>query len=332
MRSFTLIVVVFFCISGLNCPILTYAQTYFPAGLQFSSNVLPNILGGRSVTIFQPTYTQAELEQIQKSFQQIGIDAEAYFPDDLIFSGREVTSAYSAYFNTRQIQFIITLLKSAAGYELVAAPYSQSVAIYDVSKPAWQVKNSNLTEMLRTVFQDSWNNQKKQNFLVNDYPEMDIRVNPFKGVRYELYAIDLKVDQLAVPKFGQPEMDQQLEAFMKENYPLKYVLTNPGTDDQRLRSDGSLYVLCFVRTRGSVAREVLGYDMTKAETAYASITYPAGQLQLKTLPSGAPVYKFYFRHLVNGNIYLGPKWDADENWLDALRNHITGFKAEVKLR
>ncbi len=332
MRPFTLIVVVLFCIYGLTCPVLTYAQTYFPAGLQLSPNVVPNILGGRSVTIFQSSYTQAELEQIQKSFQQIGIDAEAYFPDDLIFSGREVTIAYSAYFSTRQIQFIITLLKSHDGYEFVASSYSQSALIYDLNKAAWQVKNSNLTEMLRTVFQDSWNNQKKQNFLVNDYPEMDIRINPFKGVRYELYAIDLKVDQLAVPKFGQQEMDQQLEAFLKENYPLKYVLTNPGTDDQRLRSDGSLYVLCYVHTRGSIAREVLGYDMTKAETAYASITYPAGQLQLKTLPSGAPVYKFYFRHLVNGNIYLGPKWDADENWQDALRNHITGFKSEVKLR
>lgn len=90
-------------------------------------------------------------------------------------------------------------------------------------------------------------------------------------------------------------------------------------------------MLCFVNTRGQAAKEVLGYDLSKGEKSYASIAYPDGQLQLKILPRDQSVYKFYFRHIDNGNVFLGTKWDADINWLDALRNHILGFKQEVKI-
>jgi hypothetical protein len=89
--------------------------------------------------------------------------------------------------------------------------------------------------------------------------------------------------------------------------------------------------LCYVHTRGEAAKEVLGYDMSKGEKSYASIAYPEGQLQLKILPREEVVYKFYFRHTDNGNVFLGSKWDADTQWLDALRNHVLGFKQEAKI-
>jgi hypothetical protein len=90
-------------------------------------------------------------------------------------------------------------------------------------------------------------------------------------------------------------------------------------------------VLCFVHTRGQAAKEALGYDLSKGEKSYASITYPEGQLQLKILPKEEVVYKFYFRHIDNGNVFLGTKWDADTAWLDALRNHVMGFRQEAKI-
>ena len=166
---------------------------------------------------------------------------------------------------------------------------------------------------------------------MNESPERDIIVDPFKGSRQEFYAIDLKIDNLAVPKFGNEKQDKELEQFFQSNYPFQYKMTEVGMDEQELRRKGFSYVLCYVHTRGKAAREILGYDMTKGETAYASITFPAGQLQLKTIPSEKIVYKFYFRHIGNGNVFFGTKWDADVNWQDALRNHVLGFKSELKI-
>ena len=98
-----------------------------------------------------------------------------------------------------------------------------------------------------------------------------------------------------------------------------------------MRRQGFHYVLAFVHTRGNIAKEILGYDISKGDKNYVSITFPSGQLHLKIIPREKKIYKFYFRHIDNGNVFLGTKWDADEAWHDALRNHVIGFKHEAHL-
>lgn len=308
-----------------------FSQRHFSSSLQFNETVPADLLSTRSVVLSDYTFRQTELEEIQKAFQQIGIDAIAYFDADLIFSGKDVIKAYKEYFTSRQITNLIFLEKSQNVYQIVGVKFNPEKDLFDPALPAWRLRNERLRDLLRTVLQDSWRSQKKQNYLVNEYPERDIRVDPIKGNRQEFYAIDLKVDNLAVPKFGNAAMDEELAKFFQDNYSLKYKLTEPGANEQDLRKQGFQYVLCYVNTRGKAAREVLGYDITKEGNSYASITFPEGQLQLKTIPGEAEVYKFYFRHIDNGNVFLGTKWDADITWLDALRNHVLGFKAEARI-
>jgi hypothetical protein len=313
------------------CSSPSWSQTVIQSKLQFTENAPADLLANRSVVLHSYNFQRNELEEIQKAFQQIGIDAVAYFETDVVLAGKDVTNAFTDYFNSRQIKYLIFFEKSPNGFQFVATTFNLKADLVNNGQAAWRVNNQRLNELLRTVFQDSWRTQKKQNYLINESPESDISIDPFTGGRQEFFAIDLKVDLLAVPKFGDESMDKELEQFFVANYPLKYKITEPGTDEKLLRSQGFLYVLCFVRTRGQAAREILGYDMTKAESAYASVTFPSGQLQLKTIPAGTEVYKFYVRHIGNGNVYFGNKWDADLTWQDALRNYIFGFKAEAKI-
>ncbi|MBY0436332.1 MAG: hypothetical protein K2U26_19730 [Cyclobacteriaceae bacterium] len=307
-----------------------YAQPGLPA-LQYVESPPGDLLAARSVVIHDYNFTQAELEETQRAFQQIGIDGEAYFDRDVLLAGTDVTKAFAEYFIARQFKYLVLLEKTKTGFAFTCTLFNQKSTLAEAGQPAWRVERPTLREMLTTVFQDSWRSQKKQNFLVNDFPERDITINPIKGNRQEFYAIDLKVDNLAVPRFGNEAMDRELEQFFLSNYPLKYKLTPAGADEQELRRQGFQYVLCLVHTRGKAAREILGYDMTKGENAYASITFPGGPLQLKTIPANETIYKFYFRHIDNGNVFLGTKWDADVTWQEALRNHIGGFKIEAKI-
>jgi hypothetical protein len=321
---------------GLMCVLLmipvfeTFAQRHFTGQLTFTEAVPKDLLATRSIVLYDYTCKQAELEEMQKAFQQIGIDAVAYFESDIVMAGSDVTKAFSDYFSARQIKYLLFFEKVSEGYQLIGVPFDGSKGLFDPKLPAWRVQKERLNELLRTVFQDSWRGQKKQNFLVNEFPETDINVDPSPGTRQQFYAIDLKVDNLAVPKFGDPVMDAELEKFFAENYTLKYKLTEKGADEKALRKEGFLYILCYVHTRGRAAKALLGYPQSGIESLYASITFPNGQLQLKTLPADADVYKFYVRNLVSGNIFLGTKWDADVTWQEALRNHIIGFRTEVK--
>ncbi len=326
-----------FALSWIGVLFLTFtvSQVWSQASttdkFQFTETPPADLLSNRAVVLHSHTFQQDELGSIQKAFQQIGIDAVAYFEKDVVLAGRDVTGAFAEYLANRQIKYLIIFEKSANGFQFIATTFNQKESLIDPGQPGWRVSNQRLNELLRTVFQDSWRSQKKQNYLINEFPETDIAVDPFPGSRQEFFAIDLKVDLLAVPKFGNEAMDKELDQFFQANYPLKYKITEPGADEKVLRSQGFLYVLCFVHTRGKAAKEILGYDMTKAESAYASVTFSSGQLQLKTIPAGEEVYKFYVRHIGNGNVYFGNKWDADTTWQEALRNYIFGFKAEAKI-
>lgn len=296
-----------------------------------SSYPPPNLLSSRAVALYDYRLSLAEIDEYQKGFQRIGLDAIAWFPTDVVMAGEDAIKAYSAYFTERQVAFILFADKGADGFRLTTTSFTLKPALFDVSKPAWQVSRAKLNDLLTTLLQDSWRAQKKANYLVNEKPELDLSVDIVKGRRQEFYAIDLKVDNLAVPKFGNVAMDTVLERFFERNYPLKYKLFDAGTTELDMRSKGFTYVLCYVHTRAQAAKEVLDYDLSKNEKSYASIAFPDGQLQLKVLPKEEVVYKFYFRHIDNGNIFLGTKWDADIQWLDALRNHVLGFKQEAKI-
>jgi hypothetical protein len=130
---------------------------------------------------------------------------------------------------------------------------------------------------------------------------------------------------------GDPAVDTELEQLFAENYSLKYKLTPAGTSERDLRKQGLLYVVCVVRTRDIVAQELLGYNVSNSATELVSVTYPDAKPENKNISAHTPVYKFYFKHIDSGNIFLGTKWDADVTWQQALANQLRGMKAELRL-
>ncbi len=299
--------------------------------LSFKEGLPEKLLNTRTAVFYHFTLTSKELEEIQLSFQRAGIDAIIHFELDMPFASRDVTKAFNDYLIKREIANLVFIEKDDQGYRLSITTFTGKENIIEAGQAAWSVSNRLLTEALKVLYRTAANQQKKQNLLINDSPETDARISPILGKRNEFYATDLKVDPLAIPKTGNETIDNELEEIFKSNYPLKYKLTDPGVAEKELRKQGQLYIMCFVYTRGSVAKELLGYDMTKSESALLSVTYPDGQQQLKNIPSNTPVFKFYFKHIDSGNVFLGTKWDADLTWQQALLNHIKGMKVELRI-
>jgi hypothetical protein len=295
-------------------------------------NVLPEkLLSTRSAGFYHYTLTTKELEEVQLAFQRTGIDAIIHFEMDKLFASKEVTKAFGDYLLKREITNLVFIEKNDQGYRITIAPFSGKENVIEPKQAAWSVTNRLLTEALRTLYTTAANQQKKQNLLINDAPETDAKIESILGKRNEFFATDLKVDPLAIPKTGDEAIDKELEEIFKNNYPLKFKMTEPGTPEKELRRQGQLYVMGFIHARGSVAKELLGYDMTKSESALLSVTYPDDQQQLKNIPSNTPVFKFYFKHIDSGNVFLGTKWDADVTWQHALLNYIRGMKAELRI-
>lgn len=288
------------------------------------------LLATRSAVFYPYTVSSGELETLQVWFQKSGIDAVVYFENDLLTAGRDVAAALARYLNSREIAHLILVQKNPSGFILNIAEYNKKANFFELNQPTWRGENQSLEELLQNLYKNTFSGLKRENFLINDFPENGLTVNPIDGKRNEFYAIDLKVDPLAVPKFGNEEMDRELEEIMK-NYPYKYTLTDPNLSEADLRKQGLLFVLRFVHARAKVAKRVMGYDMTKSESAVVSITYPDSEPQLKNIHANSEVYKFYFKHIDSENVFLGTKWDADTSWQQALMNQIKGFKLELRI-
>jgi hypothetical protein len=299
--------------------------------LNYSSTIPIELLSTRSVVVYQNTVPKKDLEECQRFFQQTGIDAVAYFNVDRMMAGFDTRKAYASYFAARGIKFLILFQKSEKGFALIFCPFNGTKELVDKNSNAWKQENTSLTELLRTVYRFAVSNLKRQNFLINDLPEMDIAINPFIGRINENFSIEVKSFKTAIPKFGNPADDAELEAYLKTNFPVKYELVDADATEDALYAKGFRTILRFVHARGILAKDILGYDITQVARSLPTAVFVNSEFQIKTIPAEQPVYKFYFRNIEYGNIFLGAKWDADVVWQDALRNHLEALKINQKI-
>jgi hypothetical protein len=306
----------------------------FTKDLKISETAPAELLSTRSLVLFENSYKIEELNKIQSAFQQIGIDADFYLDIEKVLAGMDTERAFATYFTIREIHFIILLSKTADGYTFHATEYNKTSQFVTPQQPAWKVTDRKIEEFLMKIYRDSWLREKKQNFLINDQPEMDVNVPIIAGRRSDLFPIDLKIDQIAIPRIADAGVQSEVDTLFKKLYPYpeRYkVVASVPADEKELTKQGFQYLLLYVRCNGKMAHEILGYNMANSASAYGSVTYPNGTPQVKTISADVPVYKFYIKHLRSGNIFLGTKWDADETLVQSLKNHIMGFRTELKL-
>jgi len=304
------------------------------ASLKVAETAPGELLSSKSAVLFNTNYKIEELNRIQGAFQQIGIDADFYLETEKVLAGIDTERAFSTYFTTREIKFLIILIKSTEGYSFYVTEFNNTMQFVTQGQNSWKVTHRKLDDMLARIYRDSWLREKKQNFLINDIPEMDVAVPIITGRRSELFPIDLKIDKMAVPKTPDAAVQAEVDTLFKKLYPYpeKFAVVQMPADEKDLVKQGFQYVLLYVKLNGQLAHEILGYDMNKTfATAYGSVTYPNGTPQVKTISAETPVYKFYIKHLRSGNVFLGTKWDADESLTQSLKNHLMGFRTELKL-
>ena len=330
MRHLRLLVLLIFACGQLKGQ-LPPSGKEFVERMNFGSGLPDDLLTTRSVVFFSFDFSEKELGQMQDYFQRTGVDAVSYFPLDMLTAGKDAFRGFHSFLSRREISNLIFAEKFASTYRITIAPFDGKDDIVTSGQPAWSLSHRLLLEALKTLHRDALATLKKENLLINDFPETDQMINPITGKRNEFYAADMKVDLVAIPKFGIDSLDQQLSAIFEEHFPFEYKMVEPGVSEKDLRKQGLLYVFCILHSRAIVSRQLLQYPASPSETAFVSITFPGDVPQAKNIGLNTPVFKVYFKHIDSGNVFLGNKWDADTSWQKALINHIKGMKAELRL-
>ena len=301
------------------------------AKLNFGSSLPAGILAQRAIVLYEIASTDKELQDVQKYFQQAGIDAVAYMDVDYVLSGVDPSRMFSNYFSTRVIKFLILLQKKNDQYQIIITEYNGATTYVDKEHASWKQSNTSLHELMQTVYRFAISSESKKNFLISDVPETGIPIGFYRGKRDEKFSGDARQFKTAIPRFGNEADDKELETFLKENLPTKYDLVDPELSDAQLEEKGYRLVLRYIHTRGDAARNILGYDVTQTASSLSTNYYDDGAPKIKTIRAKQMIYKFYLKNTEYGNVFLGTKWDADETWQDALKNHIRALRSELKI-
>lgn len=300
--------------------------------LSFEERVPEDLLAKKAVLLFDPTTKGEQLDQIQESFQRTGIDVVLHFPIDIPKSNEDVNKVFVNYLIGRDIRFLIFLRQISGQSEFLFTTFNRKTDWVDSGQLAWRVTGFGISNLLESIYRVSVSSQKKKNLLIIERPEKELNLDPVTGNRNEFFATDLQVDRLAIIQSGQKDFDEPLESYFKENYPYKYKVFEPGSDERRIRGDGFLYVLKWIYCRSSASMDLLGYDLSNVGHRVKSVSYTNGKAEDISIPAEEPAFKFYFKHLENGNVYLGKGWDGSLDWREALNNHILGLRSALSLK
>ena len=303
------------------------------------------------------------IDEAHAVFTKAGIDVVGYYSLKQVFAGKDSQYGFSEAWKKREIENIIIISqvdfqkknKEVTRYVLLATTFNGTPSFFSNGQIGWKSQGKDFDKVLNRVAVAA-NKYKRENLLINEEPEYFDDVKMVWGEHVEGYLTDLDFGKLAVPIFKTVEIPtpkptglinnlvakqvEESNILNAENnkileekfktYNYEYELVFAETSDIDLSKDGFSYVLLRLYSPGVDIKRLLNYSINEDQDTYTTQIYKQGNLTLRRIPANGLVYKYYIKHLRTGNIYLGPKWDADETWSEALDHMLYNVNVEMK--
>ena len=292
-------------------------------------------------------------EKVHNQLRQMGIDAIVYLNYRDLTASLQLKNKFIEFLNVRRVENLIFISSLKQDHRLLITSYAKTKNLIRLNATSWYTEAATLNDVL---FELALAIKKKEyeftNFLIPDQPEIFEDMPLFKGTHFPSFPTRIKRLPLAVTKFATYAIDstqaspQQLSEVKKYNekikrknqqleqafkaFPYKYEMTEPITDEEAYRK-GYQFVLRHFNTSGENIKKLLNYEINAQETDYISIVpLEGGGRTLKTIPIDEPVYKFYIKQTIAGDVYVGRHWDAAVNWEEALKNFLLHMKNDFE--
>jgi len=280
-------------------------------------------------------------EEAHFYIKKLSIDAVVYFYIDDLIAGYDVQKAIADQMIRRDIKNIFMLSKDKINgrdqFLGVLTPFNQEPSFISNNQLTWKTQTSDLEILFRNLARSIDNaDLALENLLIIDFPEYYRGSDIIRGRRFEILNTDLRIDNLAVPKFvdlpipnsseaqstasmiaviegenkNNLERNSKIEQLMS-TYPYKFEIVPYEYDEKKLLAKGFQFVLMRLKSSGFNVRKLLGYEISDDISELITIKKNRqGEVNVKAIPIDATVYKYYVKHINSGDIYLGEQWDG----------------------
>jgi hypothetical protein len=296
-------------------------------------------------------------QELHTYLAKLKIDAVAYFYIGDFYSGSESNPAFTQYLLDRDIKSLLLLdyfpKSEQEDYYVRLTTFNGKNTLVDIGQGSWQKKGDNLKEIITALGNDIIRKDLKQgNFLIADAPEFIEDVKVLDKRKFPVYTTDVRIEKLAVPYFDSifvkdpkkvsasvlaeinlynaeiAQSNRELEQIMS-TYPYEYSLVKYSEESRFYFMNGFQFILVNLHSRGSVLKNMLDFERADNLTHLVTVTNGANPITTK-IPYKMPVYKYYIRHSISGNVYVGDFWDTATTWQEALRIFINNVAYNAK--
>ncbi len=312
-----------------------------------SRQIPDNLQSTRSVVIVvaSPDEDWKKLsQQAHPYLKRMHIDAVAYYNGQDVFAGLDPLIAFMKQFEERLVRNLIFIKSPKVNdgmAEVRIIPFKEKLSLDpDNARSVWGALGQELKDIFKILGNDIIKaDLENTNFLVMDRPLYFDDADMIKGTRFEVHSRDLRAVKLAVPKFkpinsnlpeavdynnSLDEKNATLEEIMLK-YPYEYGFVTD-LDEKALYREGYQYVLLSLKTSGINVKKLLNLQLNPGETEYVSLNAKSKEdVQLHRYPVEKVVHKYYVKHLLTGDIYVGDKWDSGVTWEEALDNFLNNL-------
>lgn len=343
--------------------VMSSAELKMKAVLNPTSNTVPKeLLLSKSIVVISMFDSESDIRGDWKTLaegahfyiKKLGIDAVLYFYVDDLNAGYDLQRSISQQMINRDIKNVFMLSKDKVNgrdqFIGLLTQFDSKPSFVSNNQVAWKSQTSDLEILFRNLARAIDNaDLTLENLLIIDSPEYYRGVDIIRGKRFENFNTDLRIDQIAIPKFmdlpvpenaeasstlkmveileiennKNLERNGQLEQIMS-SYQYKFQIVPYEYDEKKLLAKGFQFVLMRISSSGKNVRKLLGYEISDDIKELITIKKNSfGEVNVKSIPIDGMVYKYYVKHINSGDIYLGEQWDGDDNWQDALNNHMT---------
>lgn len=259
--------------------------------------------------------------EFHKSLVSLNIDAIAYYRWRDLNAGKDATESYLQTIADRGANQVIILEVEQGAYTVwIISTDLENPGLFSENSTAWYIAGSSMENLISNLeLNIRRGDLEVGNFLISESPEIFVDTQIFRKNRFEQFQPDLKLDKLAAPLFVShgPEniessMDLELQQIMQRLYPFNYELVGTNMTEDLMQKAGFHYVLRYLHAEESTLETLLDYE---------NIARNAPEFQ----------YKFYIKHLISGDVYLGDSWDGRPSWQEALNTHLDNMRRSLKV-
>jgi hypothetical protein len=259
-------------------------------------------------------------------FRAIGIDAIGYLHKHDWYASDFIQTAWSDFFSTRRAEQMITVTQHPDGL------FELRVEALKNGKTVWTTEGGSVQQCAYRLGQEvKRSGLVLGNFMFTDSPEIFEDLPLSKSQASLIYPDHVRRLKIGVVQFDDPKRNEELKRILEQSYPHTFELFQYTTDEDAYRK-GYQFILLSMTTTGQTIRQMLNYPKAASENVHISTVADGDKTRLKSIPANALIFKYYIRHTVNKELFVGRQWDADITWQQALENFCMNLAIAVPPR